>query len=183
MHDLGPRLGPLILQFPYFSKAKFPHVDPFLERLDRFLAAAPPEVRYAVEVRNPDWVGPSLQEVCARHRTAVIWTERPKMPSPAEWVERLGGPSTDFVYIRWLGDHHAIERITKSWDKTVVDRREAVEAWVPIIKELRVRGVDVFGFFNNHFAGHAPDSIEMFRELYAGVKRERPPSWEQGELF
>lgn len=183
MQELGPRLAPLLLQFPYFNRSRFAAKEPFLDRLGRFLDRLPPGARYAVEIRNPDWIGPELQSVCAERKVAVAWTERARMPTPREWLDRLGGPSTDFVYIRWLGDHHGIEKITQEWSRTVVDRREDIEAWVPIIRELRVQGVDVFGFYNNHFAGHAPDSIELFRELYAGVRRRKPPRLEQGELF
>lgn len=45
MARLGPRLGPLVLQFPYFNREAFPSVSPFLERLDAFLAALPPARR------------------------------------------------------------------------------------------------------------------------------------------
>ncbi|TPW16916.1 MAG: hypothetical protein FD126_3773, partial [Elusimicrobia bacterium] len=38
---LGPRLGPLVLQFPYFNREAFPSVGPFLERLDPFLRDLP----------------------------------------------------------------------------------------------------------------------------------------------
>ena len=74
--------------------------------------------------------------------------------------------------MRFLGDHKAIEKITKSWNETVIDRTPEIEAWAPIIRELREQGVDVFGYFNNHFSGHAPEAIELFREVW---KRTDPP--------
>ena len=83
-----------------------------------------------------------------------------------EWPKRLGGMSSDFAYVRWLGDHKAIEKITTSWEKPVLDRGKAIAAWVPLVQELRQAGVDVFGYFNNHFAGNAPASIELFREIW-----------------
>jgi uncharacterized protein YecE (DUF72 family) len=27
------------------------------------------------------------------------------------------------------------------------------------------QGVDVFGFFNNHYAGHSPESVRQFAEM------------------
>ncbi|MFN0058721.1 MAG: DUF72 domain-containing protein [Planctomycetota bacterium] len=166
MAGLGDRLGPLVLQFPYFNRQAFASATPFLARLEEFLGALPTQQRYAVEIRNPRWLGRDLQELCRRHRTAVVWTEQAWMPKAEEWWRLLGGPSTDFAYVRWLGDHKAIEQITTKWSQTVVDRTQVLEQWLPVIRALRAARVDVFGFFNNHFAGHAPASIELFRELW-----------------
>lgn len=166
MQRLGSRLGPLLLQFPYFNRGAFPGPEPFLERLDRFLGRVPPGVRIAVELRNPRWIGRAAQEVCARHRAALAWVEQAWMPKAAEWPRLTGGPSADFAYVRFLGDHKAIEEITDRWDRVVIDRTEVIERWVPIIRELRASGLDVFGFFNNHFAGHAPATIELFRKIW-----------------
>jgi len=52
MSRLGTSLGPLVLQFPYFSKAVFDSKNDFLDRLDRFLDDLPDGFRYAVEIRN-----------------------------------------------------------------------------------------------------------------------------------
>jgi uncharacterized protein YecE (DUF72 family) len=166
MRRLGDRLGPLLLQFPYFNRQAFPGPEPFLERLDRVLGTVPPGVRLAVELRNPRWVGRAAQEVCARHGAALAWVEQAWMPKAAEWPKLTGGPSADFAYVRFLGDHKAIEEITDRWDCVVIDRTEVLERWAPIVRELRARRVDVFGFFNNHFAGHAPATIELFREIW-----------------
>jgi uncharacterized protein YecE (DUF72 family) len=51
----------------------------------------------------------------------------------------------------------------------MIDRRSSVEQWVPVVNALRGEQIRIYGYFNNHFAGHAPDSIDLFRELY------RPP--------
>src|SRR5439155_23077838 len=39
--------------------------------------------------------------------------------------------------------------------------------WLPALRALSGRARDVFVFFNNHYAGHAPGSIELFRSLWA----------------
>lgn len=184
MSELREKLGPLLLQFPQFRRSEFADLSAFLTRLDPFLGALPPAFRYAVEVRNAEWVGPELAELARAHDVAVTWTERPGMPLATEWADRLEGPTTDFQYIRWLGDHRGIERITERWNKTVVDRSEAVGAWLDVIRQLRAVNAEVRGYFNNHFAGHAPDSIELLRELFAGRRLPPPvpPAPEQGEF-
>lgn len=166
MSLLEEKLGPLLLQFPYFNKKAFESQEPFLERLDRFLSSLPGGIRYAVEVRNKNWVGRQLNEICARHGVALAWVDQAWMPAPQQWQKLVDGPSSDFSYFRFLGDHKAIEKITKSWDRQVIDRSERLRQWAPVLREVRGTGVDVFGFFNNHFAGHAPATIETFREIW-----------------
>jgi len=59
----------------------------------------------------------------------------------------------------------------------VIDRRPVLERWLPVLRQLRADGVDVYGFFNNHFAGHAPATIDLFTRLWNGEEPEEfiPP--------
>ena len=52
MDLLGDKLGPLLLQFPYFNKQAFPQVQDFLARLSKFLDQLPRDRAYSVELRN-----------------------------------------------------------------------------------------------------------------------------------
>src|SRR5262249_11308692 len=56
MDRLGDKLGPLLLQFRYFRREEFPDPNPFIDRLERFLPSLPRGRRYAVEVRNKNFV-------------------------------------------------------------------------------------------------------------------------------
>ena len=124
MRRMGPRLGPLVLQFPYFNRAVFPSPEPFLERLDRFLADLPSDLAYGVEVRNKAWVSPSLREVLARRRAALVLVDQAWMPHGDEVEKALDPVTADFAYVRLLGDREEIEKVTKTWEKEVVDRGE-----------------------------------------------------------
>lgn len=137
-----------------------------MKRLDGFLATLPEGFRYVVEVRNANWVGRRLNEICRSHRVALAWVDQAWMPDPQQWAMRCEGPSTDFAYFRFLGDRKRIEKITTSWDSQVIDRSDRLREWAPILRDARSMGVDVYGFFNNHYAGHAPATIETFREIW-----------------
>ena len=50
----------LIFEFGAFGRQSFEELSEFLDRLDPFLAALPPEFRYAVEIRNPGVSGEGL---------------------------------------------------------------------------------------------------------------------------
>ncbi|MFO0931570.1 MAG: DUF72 domain-containing protein [Planctomycetota bacterium] len=166
MARLGPRLGPLVLQFPYFNRTGFPSVGPFLERLDAFLGALPPGPSYAVEVRNKAWVAPPLREVLARHHTALVLVDQAWMPHGDE-VERAMDPVTgDHVYVRLLGDRKAIEAITTTWDREVIDHGDRLARWAALIARLEARGLRIFVYVNNHYAGHAPATVRRLRAMY-----------------
>jgi hypothetical protein len=64
--------------------------------------------------------------------------------------------------VRWLGDRKGIERITTTWNKTVIDRTNEIRSWVDVCYETVRRGVKVFGYANNHYGGHAPATIVSF---------------------
>jgi uncharacterized protein YecE (DUF72 family) len=59
-----------------------------------------------------------------------------------------------------------IEAKTDRWDKLIVDRTPEMERWVPALASLLARNIEVYGYFNNHYAGHAPGSIELLREVW-----------------
>ena len=162
---LDDRLGPILLQFPYFNKKAFETKTPFLERLDEFLQILPEQHRFAVEIRNRAWVR-DVHTLCKSHKVALAWIEQAWMPSAVDWPKLTGGPSTDFAYLRFLGDHKGIEEMTTRWDRLVIDQTGTTRCWVDIIKDLRARAVEVNGYFNNHFAGFGPGSIALFEALY-----------------
>lgn len=173
MGELGPKLGPLLLQFPYYAKATRPPLDDFLGRLDAFLAAAPVEVRLAVEIRNKTWLTPEFFTTLRRHGAAYALVAHPWMPSPRQLTRMDGLATADFAYVRWLGDRHGIERETTSWNRTIVDRTGDLDAWVPLVEALvNAKTVgEVWGFFNNHYAGYAPDSIRLFVDRWLAHAR------------
>ena len=166
MRRLGPRLGPLVLQFPYFNRDAFPSSAPFLERLDPFLAALPTDLRYGVEVRNKGWVGEPLREICARHRTALVLVDQAWMPHGDEVAAKLDPVTGDVVYVRLLGDRAAIEKLTKTWDREVIDAGDQLTRWAKLLATFARRGVRSLVYVNNHYAGHAPTTVRRLKALY-----------------
>jgi hypothetical protein len=61
--------------------------------------------------------------------------------------------------------------------KTVIDRTKELSSWVDVCYETVRRGVKVFGYANNHYAGYAPATIRQFRDLWAakGLPELRKP--------
>jgi len=126
MEPLGDRLGPLLLQFPYYKKDAEMTEKVFLERLDGFLPLLSKDHRFALEIRNKGWLKPAFLDRLRKHGVAFALIDHPWMPQAAQYAA-MAPFTADFAYVRWLGDRYGIEKITKSWDKVIVDRSREME--------------------------------------------------------
>ncbi|HXX99832.1 MAG TPA: DUF72 domain-containing protein [Candidatus Limnocylindrales bacterium] len=162
---LGEKLAAILLQFPYFNKKAFASPADFLARLKPFLEKLPARPRFAVEVRNKYWLAPPLFDLLRKHKIALTLVDHPWMPRPREFLVKADPITTDFTYIRWLGDRKAIEQLTNSWDKTIIDRTKDLQEWVEACRNFLKRKIRVFAFANNHYGGHAPATLRLFENL------------------
>jgi uncharacterized protein YecE (DUF72 family) len=174
MDRLGDRLGPLLLQFRYFRKDEFPDPNPFIDRLEKFLPSLPRGGQYAVEVRNKTFVTARLLDVLRRNGAALALIDHPWFFSVDQLVKKRGVLTAGFAYVRWLGDRKGIEARTTRWDRLIVDRRRDLGRWVPAVRALLARGIPVYGYFNNHYAGYAIGSIEMFLDVWKTIGPAAP---------
>jgi uncharacterized protein YecE (DUF72 family) len=163
---LGDKLGPLLFQFPYFSKRHFAKAQAFLDRLEPVLDQLPDGFRFAVEIRNRWWITDRLLDLLRAHGVALALTDHPWMPPIQELLRQHEVVTADFAYIRWLGDRQAMEAVTQKWDRLVIDRTQDTRTWVSVVRQLLARDLTVYGFYNNHYAGHSPGSIALFSEIW-----------------
>jgi uncharacterized protein YecE (DUF72 family) len=174
MSLLEDRLGPLLLQFPYFSAKAFARQEDFLVRLIPFLEQLSADFRYALEVRNKHWVNARLLDILRQKRMALALIDHPWMPPIAQLAAKLDLVTADFAYIRWLGDRKGIEEKTRNWDRIIIDREQDMRIWIPLIRQLHERGVRVMGYFNNHYAGFGPGSIALFGKVWESLTTSMP---------
>jgi len=165
MDILGEKLGPLLFQFPYFNRKAFPGVNDFLARLVPFLKKLPKGYRFAVEIRNKNWLVPNFIEALRERKVALALVDHPWLPRPTEILERIDPITTDFTYIRWLGDRKGIEEVTKTWDNIIVNRARELREWVNICYKFNGRGIAIFGYANNHYMGFAPGTVRLFEDM------------------
>jgi len=181
MARLGPRLGPLVIQFPYFNKAVFPSRSEFFDRLDRFLEDLPKcrhagthdstgnNYRYAVEIRNKLWLTEEYAGLLRKYHAAMVLVDQAWMPHGDEIERKFDPITTDFAYIRLLGDRKEIEAITTHWDKEVLDRTERLKRWAKLIARLTAREITSLTYANNHYAGHAPSTVDRLQKLLQDI--------------
>jgi len=143
--------------------------DEFRARLDSFLnRVSSPARRFTVEIRNKDWLDTKLTDLLRKHNVALALTDTSFMPRPWEMKNELDLVTADFGFVRWLGNRKGIEEQTTTWDKTVIDRHAELRTWVVVLRRLvedkRIR--KIFAFANNHYSGHAPDTVKSFWQLW-----------------
>lgn len=152
---LGPKLGAILLQFPPWVRPG--RADPFLEDLLSLLEPGP---RYAVELRDAGWFsGPTfdrLRRSLANRGIALVWSYLTYVDVPSVLTSEL-------VYLRFIGDHTSVPASTHG--EIRVDRSQELERWANHLKDHLERVSVAFVFFNNHFAGFAPASVNDFRRI------------------
>ena len=87
--------------------------------------------------------------------------------------------TADFLYLRWLGDRRAIER----YDRVVIDRADSFAAWEHDLRRVLPQVREIFGYFNNHWAGHSPSSANEMKRRLGLAPVEWKERWTQRELF
>jgi uncharacterized protein YecE (DUF72 family) len=195
---LGPKLGPLLLQFQYVSKKADPREyesgSEFRRRLEDFLPRMPGRFRYVIEVRNTNWLTNDLTSMLRSRNIALAMVDYVRMPRPAAWFDACDPVTADFGYVRFLGDHHSMDNLVikmrergeknRDWDQLVIDRTSEMREWIPILRRLTARTGDVYAYFNNHYAGFAPGSIDLFLKIWdemrEGPDGSRPGSTPEG---
>ena len=173
---LGPKLGPVLVQMgPDFLPSEF-------EALERFLPTLPRDVRFAVEVRHQKWIRrdvlPDLLSLLAEHGVALALSDGKWMPRETV-LELVGRPTADFHYLRWMGPN----RDLTDFSRVQVDRSREVAEWADALKGLPRGTVDVFGYANNHFAGHSPASARDLQRLLGQTPVDPRQLGEQISLF
>jgi len=160
MKRSGAKLGPLLLQFPpgFTPESK--------ELLERLMGAVPGDVRLAVELRHIGWFEDWLYKMLERRGAALCLIDYPGVP-------RLEVRTTDWSYIRLIGDHRGIQ---DDYSYVRHAREEELEWWSQVVVHTVEDESDVYGYVNNHFSGHAPSTAKRFRQTaLAQLKRLRGP--------
>jgi uncharacterized protein YecE (DUF72 family) len=115
--------------------------------------------RYAVEVRHRSWVGSDLPELLRERGVALTLVDYPRMP-------RLEEATTDFAYIRWLGNRREFPSGHTHLKK---DRDDDLLWWAGVVDRFLEEGKTVFAYANNHYQNHSPSTVKRFLKLRRGV--------------
>ncbi|MCB0213645.1 MAG: DUF72 domain-containing protein [Anaerolineae bacterium] len=165
MSLLGDALGPILIQLPPSL------TDSEIDTVNTFIAGLPSAWRYAIEFRHPSWFTPQTAELLAAHHLCWVSTEYENVPKQVV-------PTTDFLYIRWLGKHGQFERKNKER----IDVTPQLQWWIDQLEPHFDRFETIYGFFNNDYSGHSPRTCNRFKEMM-GLEAIYPEIPQQGRLF
>ncbi len=96
------RVAVVIFEFGAFPKQAYRSVDEFLKELDPFLAVLPPDFRYAVEIRNPDFLAPEYFHALRERRVAHTFNGWTRMPPIGVQMRLAEAFTADFTVARAL---------------------------------------------------------------------------------
>jgi uncharacterized protein YecE (DUF72 family) len=102
MDLMGAKLGPLLFQFGYFNKTVFKSGKEFLARLAPFLKELPKGYKFALEIRNKQWLTAEFFDLLREHKVAYALIDQAWMPGVSEIFEKFDPITADFTYIRLL---------------------------------------------------------------------------------
>jgi len=68
------------------------------------------------------------------------------------------------------------------FDRETINRSAELVAWRERIIALREQVSEIFGYFNNHYSGHAPATAQRFKEMI-GLPTTRRTLWRQASLL
>jgi uncharacterized protein YecE (DUF72 family) len=138
---LGPRLGPLLVQLP-------PQLPLDLPLLETFLSSLPAMYRWVLEFRHPSWQAPAVYEAMGRRGIALC------VPVGGRLTPDLV-TTAPFTYVRM----HAGSAPGGAFDDN------ALGWWAGRLRAVVRSGKDVYVYFNNDRAGHAPRDAARLRAL------------------
>ncbi len=139
------KLGPLLLQLP--PRLRFEPAP-----LRRFLDTLPRDFTFALEPRNRSWMALEAFDLLRDTGVAYAIVDEPLLPPDLHVTAGVG-------YVRWHG--HGQE----PWYNYRYPE-EQLEAWVPRVQQVASQAETVYGFFNNHYHGYAPENcLQILRML------------------
>ena len=143
LKDAG-KLGPLLLQLPPRLRFTEKTIRPFLGLLPR-------ELPWALEPRHKTWMVPEAFDLLREFSVAYTIVDEPLLPPDVH-------VTAEFAYFRWHGHgrdpwydyHYSLPQLRE---------------WAPRVQEVAGRAKEVYGFFNNHFHGYAPENCLQVLEM------------------
>jgi len=162
------RVAVLIFEFGSFSKQSYRDAGEFFEQLDPFLAALAPEFRYAVEIRNPDFLGRDYFRLLQNRGIAHVLNAWTRMPALQVQMRLPDVFTAGFTVARaLLRQGRPYEQAVAAFSpyRQIQDPNpEARRALRDLIARARERHEPSYIFVNNRLEGNAPQTIEAIVE-------------------
>jgi uncharacterized protein YecE (DUF72 family) len=163
--------GPFILEFPPVRAAAGMDSRVFVRALDRLLGALPPRFRYAVELRNRQFLTPDYARVLATHGAGHVYNYWSAMPMPGDQTAIVQPESLPFAVVRLLlapGTSYDDQRARfRPFNRIVAEDRAMRAQAVSIARRVAAVDRDAFLLVNNKAEGSSPLTVMGLARLLA----------------
>lgn len=165
LQPYADRVAVLILEFGTFSKSTFSSVGEFLSLLNHLLDAVKSSpFRLAVEIRNPEYLGPEYFDALASRQVAHVFNAWTRMPELSDQILMPDAWTADFVVSRALlvrgrAYDDAVQRF-EPYERVQQPNPAARAALRQLAESAIQRRTPAFLLVNNRLEGHAPGTIE-----------------------
>lgn len=126
-----------------------------------------PSFRYAIEVRHHSWFNELFYNVLKERNYCLVWSQQDILITPPI-------STTDFVYLRLIGDRSINER---DFGKINKDRTKEMQLWINKLKNIKTNEKSIKNAIisaNNHYAGFGPMTAKLFSEMMNLKDHVRP---------
>lgn len=162
----------IILEFGAFPPRAYRHPELFLPELDGFLAQLPQNLRYAVEIRNPELLASPYFSVLRKHGVAHVFNSWTRMPPIREQIAIDEAFTAEFLVARaLLRPGRTYEEAVRLFSPyaTIQEENPAVrDALRELILRAHRRRERAYLFVNNRLEGNAPMTIQAVVDSLPG---------------
>lgn len=158
------RVSVIIFEFGVIRKSTFSGVGEFLDALAPFLRTLPGAFRYAVEIRNADYLEPDYFELLREGNIAHVFNAWTRMPAISRQMDIRDVFTADFTVARALLKtgrkyEHAVN-LFSPYRAIQEPNQEVREALRNLLIRAKRRAEPAYLFVNNRLEGNAPGTIE-----------------------
>lgn len=155
---LNGKLGCLLIQLP-------PRYEYDLAHLESFLKILPADFKFAVEFRNLSWLRNETWDLLRKYKVAYTIVDEPLL-SPEIHI------TSSIAYFRWHGKGE------KPWFNYRYSKEE-LDPWIPRVEATSKKVKKVYGYFNNHFHGYAPENCLQVLEMLGMLETRQQEAMER----
>jgi uncharacterized protein YecE (DUF72 family) len=172
VEGLGDRLGALLFQFPPLPRAETRDPARLAALLDAFLAALPPGVPYAVEIRNRELLVPEWGAALAASGAAHGFTVHPTMPGLHDQAAAFPVERQPRLVVRWMLGHgrgyEEARDLYAPFDRIAAPDPESRESIAALLARAVAAAREGVVIVNNKAEGSSPLSIVELARAIAG---------------
>jgi uncharacterized protein YecE (DUF72 family) len=150
MRPLRTKLLALLLQLPPSLTAR-----EGVKKLEILTNMLDQDFRYAIEFRHQSWFERSVYRLLSDNNISLAWSQLDDIQTPAELT-------SDFVYLRFIGDRSIDER---EFGRIQKDRSKDLKMWSNSLDRVKDNATLAIVAANNHYAGFGPATANSFRKM------------------